>query len=356
MKKFKLEKLISVMLCTVMAFSMMACGSTDETVDSKVVEGTATEIETPDEGSSDDSEPIKIAVSAWNPNVFMYLAQDLGYFEEAGVNVEMVDFAEFSDVPKAFNAGQLDAAFFSSFEVIAPASLDVDIKLVSVIDNSVGADGLLGYGVTSIEDLKGKKIGVGMDTVSHIFLMLLLEEEGYAIDDFELVDFSSPSSAATALLSGDIEGLATFEPFITSCQSSDDQVNVIADTAQYPTMINDCIAFSGSVLEERHDDVVKIMECFYKAIDYWEENPDEANEMLGSYLDCSGEDFAATMEKLDMISAEDSYAQMTEEGEGSWTENMKLMSAFLLERERIANDIDPSEYVDTSILADVIGE
>ena len=348
MKISKLRKWISVLLCIAVIFSLAACGNTGETSDSSTDKESAAD--------ANDSEPIKIAVSAWNPNVFMYLAQDLGYFDDAGVNVDLIDFAEFSDVPKAFNAGQLDGAFFSSFEVIAPASLGVDIKLVSVVDNSVGADGLLGYDVTSIEDLKGKKIGVGMDTVSHIFLMLLLEEEGYSLDDFELVDFSSPSNGATALLTGDIQGLATFEPFISSCQSSDDKVHVIADTSQYPTMINDGIAFSGSVLENRHDEVVKIMECFYKAIDYWKENPDEANETLGGYLDCSGEDFAATMQKLDMVSAEDSYAQMTEEGEGSWAENMNLMSKFLLDRGRITNDIDVSKYIDTSVLADIVGK
>lgn len=352
-----MKKMISLMLCIICAFGTVACGSSSKTGTESVTEQTTSEIKSSDEsGNSEESEPIKIALSAWNPNVFMNLAQDLGYFEEEGVNVELVDFAEFADVPKAFNAGQLDGAFFSSFEVIAPASLGMDIKLISVVDNSIGADALLGNGIDSLDGLKGKKIGVGMDTVSHIFLMLLLEEEGYSLDDFELVDFSSPSSGATALVSGDVDGLATFEPFISSCTGSGEQINIIADTNKYPTMINDGIAFSESIINERHEDVVKIMKCFYKAIDYWKENPEEANEMLGSYLDCSAEEFAATMEKLDMISAEDAYAQMTEEGTGSWTESMKLMSAFLLERERIEVDVAPSEYVDTSILAEVIAE
>lgn len=333
-----IKRIAAVLLVLTFAFSMVACGKKSTT-------------------SSGNSAPIKIAVSAWNPNIYMYLAKDLGYFDEEGVKVELVDFVEFADVPKAFNAGQLDGGFFSSFEVIAPASLDVDIKLVSVVDNSVGADALLANnGITSLEELKGKSIGLGMDTVSHIFLMLLVEEEGYSLSDFNLVDFSSPSSGASALLTGNIDALATFEPFISSCQGADENIKVVADTAKYPTMINDCIAFSGSIIKNRHDDVVKVMKAFYKAIDYWKANPDDANAKMCKYLDCSAEDFADTMVKLDMISAADAYSQMTATGEGTWTASMASMSKFLLERERLSKDIEPSKYVDTSILAGVLGK
>ena len=346
MKKWR--TLFCVILASALTVSTAACSSSGN----HATAANSSDASSDTAEASSSAEPTKIAISAWNPNVFMNLAQDLGYFDDAGVSVDLIDFAEFSDVPKAFNAGQLDGAFFSSFEVIAPASLDMDIRLVSVIDDSVGADALLTRGgETSLQELKGKRIGVGMDTVSHIFLMLLAQEEGCSLDDYELVDFSSPSNGATALVTGEIDALATFEPFITSCMNADDSISIVADTSAYPTMINDSIVFSGNILDTRFDDVVKVMECFYQAVDYWKENPDEANEMLGKYLDCSGEEFAETMTKLNMLSAEEAYAQMTAEGDDSWTASMSAMSSFLLERGRISQDIAPSDYVDTSVLA-----
>lgn len=339
------KKLVAVLLAAVLTFVCVGCGNTD----AKENDTNTTAQET----EANSSEPIKIAVTAWNPNMFMRLAEELGYFEEAGVNVELVDFVEFSDVPAAFNAGQLDGAFFSSFEVISPSSQGVDMKIVAIVDNSVGADALIAANeYSTLESLKGKKIGVGFDTVSHIFLMLLLEENGYSLDDFELIDMGA-SARANALVTGDIDATAIFEPFISSTMASDPSIQVIADTSAYPTMINDCIAFSGSVLENRKEDVVKIMNCWYKAMKYWEENTEEATDIMAKQLDTTSEDFTETMKKLHMVDAESSLEQMTSSGEGSWTDSVSMMVDFLMEREMIESKVEVADMLDTSILEQV---
>ena len=44
----------------------------------------------------------------WNSDTFV--AQELGYFEEAGLNVELLEFSDGSAMMEAFAAGELDVA------------------------------------------------------------------------------------------------------------------------------------------------------------------------------------------------------------------------------------------------------
>ena len=352
-----MKKIVCMMLIIVVAINCVACKGTNES--SKNDSTGKTSVESAgggsDNSSKDNSSPIKIAVTPWNPCMFLNLAEELGYFDEVGVNVDLVDFAEFNDVPTAFNAGQIDGAFFSSFEVIAPASLGVDLKVVAVADNSVGADGLLASSeYTTLEELKGHTIGVGLDTISHIYLLLLLEEEGYLADDFELVDMSA-SARATALITGQIDATAVFEPFISSILSEGDDINVISDTSVYPKMINDCIAFSGAAVENRREDIVKIMTCWYKAIEYWENNTEEATEIMAGLLEVTPEDFVETMTKLEMVSAEDCLEQLTPSDSADyWGNRADTISTFLLERGMIKNEVDGNSCLDNSIVQSIL--
>jgi NitT/TauT family transport system substrate-binding protein len=336
MKKF--IKAVSVLTAAFLfAGSLAACSGEPS-------ESTASQNTT---GSASGEEPIKVALVAWNPCMYLALAEELGYFEDAGVNVELVDFASYTDVPTAFNAGELDGAFFSSFETIAPYSMGVDLDVVAIADKSVGADALVAAkGYDTIESLKGKNIGVGLDTISHIYLTLLLEQNGYDIDDFNLVNLG-PSEVAPALLSGQIDAATTFEPFVSIITSSGDGSHIVTDTSDTPDLVNDCIAFSGAVCEERSDDVAKIMKCWFDAIDYYDNHQQEAAEIMAKRLETSPEDFIATMDKLQMLSAEETDAMLTS---GEWTATMQDICSFLLERGMIDNEVDMSGIVNAEIV------
>lgn len=342
------KRLLSLGLIAVMAVSAIGCGgNTNKNQSENTDAGTEHT-----ENKTFDGEALKIAVSAWNPCMFLNLAEKLGYFEDMGVEVELVNFQEYTDVPSAFAAGHLDGAFYSSFEVLVPASTGTELKVVAVLDRSNGADAILAASdYHTMEDLKGKNIGLGYGTIDYYYFMLEAEKAGYTEADFNIIDMN-PSTVANAIVTGQVDATAIFEPFVSSIQEGM-EANIITDTTQNPDMITDCLAFSDSAIASRKEDISKVMAAYYKAIAYYEENREEAAAIMAEAMGDTTENFLATMEKLKMLTPQESDDFLSGNN-GSWVDDQTTMVEYLLKAGELMNDVDVSTIVDTSIVKEAI--
>ena len=52
--------------------------------------------------------PLRIGINAWPGYEFLYLAQEKGFFREAGVEVQLIEFNSLSDVRRSFERNQID--------------------------------------------------------------------------------------------------------------------------------------------------------------------------------------------------------------------------------------------------------
>jgi NitT/TauT family transport system substrate-binding protein len=135
-------------------FTLAACGDDDD-----------------DEGDDDggSSGPaIKLGFSAW-PGWFPWqVAEEAGIFEKAGVEVELVWFEGYLDSINALAARQLDANSQTLNDTIGSVAAGSDQVIVLVNDNSTGNDQIIASKeITSIKDLKGKRIGLEEGVVDH---------------------------------------------------------------------------------------------------------------------------------------------------------------------------------------------
>jgi NitT/TauT family transport system substrate-binding protein len=66
-------------------------------------------------------------------------------------------------------------------------------------------------GITSIEQLKGKKIGVEIGFVSHLLLLNALEKNSMSETDVELVNVPT-NETPQVLASGDVDAIVAWQP------------------------------------------------------------------------------------------------------------------------------------------------
>ena len=69
-------------------------------------------------------------------------------------------------------------------------------------------------GIKTIQDLKGKKIGVTLKTISEFYLGRTLDLNGMNIQQVTLVDTKAAESEK-ALANGEVDAVATWEPWVT---------------------------------------------------------------------------------------------------------------------------------------------
>ena len=88
-----------------------------------------------------------------------YVAQEKGYFEQNGLEVNLQIFGANTDYISAYLANRIDGAISSvTSENVLMADKGKDFKIVMIQDNSAGADGILARNsVADIADFEGKK-------------------------------------------------------------------------------------------------------------------------------------------------------------------------------------------------------
>ena len=154
-------------------------------------------------GTSRAGEPMTVMLDWFvNPDhAPLIVAQQKGYFDEAGLDVEFIAPADPNDPPKLVAAGKADLAVSYQPQLYLHVAQGLPLvrigTLVATPLNSlvVLADGPIG----SISDLKGGKIGYSVGGFETALLGAMLERHGLSLDDVELinVNFSlSPSLIA----------------------------------------------------------------------------------------------------------------------------------------------------------------
>jgi len=106
---------------------------------------------------------VKIAVAVTPPNVVHlppFVAQDLGYFKEENLDVELPRFEGGVGAFRALASGSVDLAGTSSEPVITAIAQGTDIKVVYTYAPNVDVSFVVGPKIREPADLKGKIIGI----------------------------------------------------------------------------------------------------------------------------------------------------------------------------------------------------
>jgi putative hydroxymethylpyrimidine transport system substrate-binding protein len=135
------------------------------------------------------------------------VADELGYFADAGLEVEIVAPADPNDPPKLVAAGEADVAI--SYQPQLHIQVDQGLPLarigtlVATPLNSLVA--LQDGPIEKIADLEGRKVGFSVGGFEDALLGAMLGQHGLSLDEVELVNVNFALSPA--LLSGQVDAV-----------------------------------------------------------------------------------------------------------------------------------------------------
>lgn len=329
------KKILSAVLALTMALSLCACG------DSK------------DSGSGEATK-VTLGTTSWPTNMFFYLAEEKGYFEENGVDVTIQDFSSTTESTNAFVGGQLDFVTFASSETISPFAQGGEFSIVLETDKSNGSEGLVATSdIKTIEDLKGKTVATQLYSVDHMFLLTLLDEKGMSESDVNIVDMSIQESG-NAFIAGQCDAACIWDPYFS--QAKDAGGTELFSSADDPDLITDVLGASKSLCEDDPEAVTAVVKSFFQAVDFWRENPDEANEFMGEKLGVTAEEFAAQMEGLLIPTEEEVIEAFTEaEDYTYWGYTQNTVRDFMYELGVLDNnDFDCGDMIDANFVKSLV--
>jgi NitT/TauT family transport system substrate-binding protein len=180
----------------------------------------------------------KVSIAVGGKNLFYYLpltvAEQLGYFRDEGLQVEISDFAGGAKALQALIGGSADVvsgAYEHTINMQAKGQMITAFVLQGRAPQIVlGVSNKTMPNYKSIADLKGKKIGVtAPGSSTSIMASYVLAKGGLKPSDVSFIGVGTAAGALSALRSGQIDAISNLDPVITMLQQKND-IRVISDT------------------------------------------------------------------------------------------------------------------------------
>ena len=206
------------------------------------------------EGLSKDT--IKIGVGVDPAFSALYYAKQAKLFEQAGLNVELLQFTQGGDAVDALVAGQVQLAASAESTIMIRATR-ADVRALAIFSESGSFIKFVAR--KGISDVKqAKKFGVVVGSVSEFSTIKLLQKNGIDEKSVEFVKAGPPEFPAL-LARGDVDGYFLWEPWPTNGVKQGG--HVLATSGDVGYVYNMLIAANGAWLDGHKKEAAALLKA-----------------------------------------------------------------------------------------------
>jgi NitT/TauT family transport system substrate-binding protein len=276
-------------------------------------------------------------IGDFNGSSLIAVANKQGLWKKEGLDVSTKVFTDGPTQIQALGAKDLDFGYIGPGAIWLPASGKAKIIAIDDLGNS---DRVVAQpGVTSLSQLKGKKIGVPQGTSGDMILALGLKKAGLTTKDVKIVPMDAPT-IATALVSGQIDAAGIWYPLLGTLEKKKPGLVELAkdsdfsDTMSFPT----AFVAGNSVPAATRTKVVKVLR---EAMDYRAQHTTDAIADTASLLKLPVATVTADASHNKVLTAAE-LDQATTSGEvGKW---LSALNSFFVDAGKLKTTVDPKTY------------
>jgi NitT/TauT family transport system substrate-binding protein len=208
------------------------------------------------------------------------IADQLGYFREEGLEPELVSFPGGTDTVRGIASGIQFGMPATLPALIAQQKGQSNLRLIGGAINTATVVFLVApdSDITSIEDLRGKKIAVSVPgSITTYFANRIVTEQGLAPDkDVQILSVGGPPDCWTALQQGVVDVAWSSAPLSNSLTASG-SARVLFETREYVQhWVDNTYWTTQDVIDDAPEVIEMIMRSLAKAVDLIKNDLDKA--------------------------------------------------------------------------------
>ena len=215
--------------------------------------------------SNQDDGTVTIGYLPSDHDAALFIADAQDMYQKEGINTKLVQFNNGGDLMTAMASGEVDVGYVGITPVLSSIEKGVPVKVISGVQTE--GSGIVvsnSSGITSVQDLEGKSIATpGEASIQYMLLKYYLNQNNIDIKDLKVSAMKVPSMN-DALKSNQIDGMLTYEPFVTTAVENG----------------NTELVDSSEIIPGHPDEAKKIVEIHGNATKYVQENPDDSVSQL----------------------------------------------------------------------------
>ncbi|MCR6112319.1 ABC transporter substrate-binding protein [Bacillus sp. A301a_S52] len=283
---------------------------------------------------TDDLTDVQIMLD-WYPNAvhtYLYVAQEKGYFEEEGLDVEIIFPANPTDPINLAATGDVTFGITYQPDIITAQQSGIPIEAVApVVRSPLNHIIYLDETIETPADLEGKKVGYPGIPVNEVLLETMVTDAGGDSDQVELVDvgFELGSSLVTERVDAVIGAYINHEVPVLKHEGFDVQYFNPVDFG-VPSFHELVIVTNETMIDENPSTVEAFNRAIVKGYNDMKENPAESLDILFEHEDQENFPLIREVEEesLDILltkmeSDEEPFSSPNEE---VWEETVKWLS------------------------------
>ncbi|MBD1845782.1 ABC transporter substrate-binding protein [Cyanobacteria bacterium FACHB-63] len=252
--------------------------------------------------STQESQPLAVSTNPWSGYSGHHVALKQQFYQEAGLQIQDLLFQSNTEQIDAFLAGKTDLAWMTAGDVIQMIEKSPDLRIIFLCDYSNGADGILGRGIKTAADLKGKTLAREDVLFEKVFLRAFLEKSGLTEKDIKIKDMPAPA-AATAFSTQRVDAAVTYEPFLSKALKEGG--GEIIFSSKGTNLIADVLVTHKDLIANRREDLLKFLKAADKGIRLLKTRNEEAVLVASNRLGIRPEELREQLKGITLFDIED---------------------------------------------------
>ena len=266
------------------------------------------------------------------------------WLEEAlpDYNIKWVKFDSGADVNTAFVANELDFGALGSSPVARGLSepLNIPYQVAFILDVAGDNEALVARndsGITTIADLKGKRVATPFASTAHYSLLAALNQNGLSPADVQLIDLQ-PQAILAAWERGDIDAAYSWLPTLNDLRKSGKDLITSRQLAAEGKPTLDLAVVSTKFAEANPDVVDTWRKQQARALDVLKDDPSAAAKAIAAEVGLTPEDIEGQLTQTVFLTPQQVASAEwlgTDGAPGNLAANLQSASEFLAEQNQI---------------------
>ena len=274
-------------------------------------------------------------------------------FRKRGVDVQLILKKDNAETDEVYKNGDADGLFAVFSDLISFHAQGIPAKVVYAADYSVEGDVIIGRPeLKSPADLKGRPVSFsGVNTFSHMFVWKILAGSGLREVDMRFENIS-PMDVLDALEEGRIDAGHTWEPVKT--RAVDKGYKIVARAGDFPGLIADVLAFQPRIIEERPEEIQRIVDSLFEARDFLFSHREEAVKIMAGAEGMAPEEMEEGIRGVRLLDAKENAEALKDSREMvSLYHSGKMIVEFLVNRGQLSRKPDMEAIIEPKFVKEL---
>jgi ABC-type nitrate/sulfonate/bicarbonate transport system substrate-binding protein len=264
-----------------------------------------------------------------NPvNLLMYIAQNQSYFTNNGLDLTIKDYPSGAAATNGMLKGEVNVSIATEFVLTRNILLNNSVQTFGSTNKFFQSYivAIKDRGIQNISDLKGKTIGVTLQSSSQFYIGRFLQLNNINPNQVNFTNVPS-SQFVDALVNGTVDVLIAWQPYVGEIQNRIGDNNLVMWDAQSGQPAYACIISANSWISSNPQQAKQILNALAQAQDYVINNPAKAKTLLQNWLNLSASYVQTIWPQYSFSLSLDQAQLLAMQDEGQWLISNNLANA-----------------------------